>query len=42
MIIYKESQEIGMSWDKYTKSDQDSLGLIYSVYTHVEYWEILK
>lgn len=38
---YFENKIIGIVHDL-NQSDQDSLGLIDSPYTHVEYWEILK
>lgn len=38
---YYQNQVIGIAHD-FNHSDQDSLGLIDSVYTHVEYWEVLK
>ena len=38
---YFKNQVIGIA-NEFYQSDQDSLGLIDSKYTHVEYWEILK
>lgn len=38
---YFQNQVIGIA-HHFTQSDQDSLGLIDSTYTHVEYWETLK
>lgn len=38
---YFKNQVFGIAHDFY-QSDQDSLGLIDSIYTHVEYWEVLK
>lgn len=38
---YHQNQIIGIA-HSYQLSDQDSIGLIDSSYTHVEYWEILR
>lgn len=38
---YFQNQIIGIAHN-FNQSDQDSLGLIDSPYTHVEYWEVLK
>ena len=38
---YFQNQVIGVA-HHFNPSDQDSLGLIDSAYTHVEYWETLK
>lgn len=38
---YCQNQIIGIAYD-FNQSDQDSLGLIDSAYTHVEYWETLR
>jgi hypothetical protein len=38
---YYQNQIIGIAHE-FQKSDQDSLGLIDSPYTHVEYWETLR
>lgn len=38
---YFQNQVIGIA-HHFNQADRDSLGLIDSVYTHVEYWEILK
>lgn len=38
---YFKNQVIGIA-HHFNQSDQDSLGLIDSTYTHVEYWETLK
>jgi len=38
---YYQNQTIGIAHD-FNQSDQDSLGLTDSAYTHVKYWETLR